>query len=133
MHSLYTDGGARGNPGPAATGYFIFSPEGELVDFGGDYLGEDTNNGAEYKGIIAGLKLAAKHGIKLLKCNMDSELIVMQLNGAYRVKHPNLKPLFEEVKALRDKFEELKFVHIRRELNSHADKMVNSILDAIAK
>ncbi len=131
QHTLFTDGGARGNPGPSATGAFLFDSEGRLVDFTGEYIGEATNNKAEYEALILGLELAIANKVKKLLCNLDSELVVMQVNGAYRVKSPDLKPLSEKVNALKAKFEEVTFAHVRREKNKHADRMVNTLLDAV--
>lgn len=131
MYKLFTDGGSRGNPGKAAIGYFLFDKEDKLVDFGGEYIGENTNNNAEYNGLIAGLKLAKKNDVKEINCNLDSELVVKQLNGEYKVKHPDMQTLFAKVEELKKNFTEIKFTHVRREFNKHADKMVNTILDSI--
>ncbi len=130
--SLFTDGGARGNPGPAASGFVIFNEQQQLVQLDSVYLGEATNNLAEYEGLLMGLKAAKNNYIKKLKCYLDSELIVMQVNGAYRVKQPQLKEKWEQVKALTEFFEEIKFIHVRREKNKFADKLVNIALDAQA-
>lgn len=129
MHKLYTDGGSRGNPGKAAYGFILLNEDNSalLVDAG--YLGEETNNVAEYYGLINGLKSAKKNHIKSLQVFMDSELIVMQINGAYQVKQPRLKELFKEVKDLKESFDEIIFAHVRREKNKIADKLVNIVLD----
>lgn len=132
MFNLFTDGGSRGNPGPAATGFFIF--EGNiLVDFGGEYLGEATNNVAEYKALILGLKTSLKTMIRDITCHLDSELIVKQLNGEYKVKDANMKMLFDQVVELREKFDDITFVHVPRAENKYADRMVNVILDSVQK
>lgn len=128
-YNLFTDGGSRGNPGNAATGAFLFNEQNELIDFTGKYLGVASNNVAEYNALIEGLELAIENKVKNLNCNLDSELIVKQLNGEYKVKHPDMKTLFDKVKLLIAKFDECKFTHIRREFNKNADKLVNLILD----
>lgn len=129
MHKLYTDGGARGNPGPAATGFLVYDQDDQLVASGSEYLGIATNNLAEYKALISGLKLALDHNVTDLSCFLDSELVVKQLKGEYRVKHPDLKPLFAEVMELRGKFERLSFTHVPRSQNKEADRLVNEELD----
>lgn len=126
---IYTDGGARGNPGPAACGYVI---DGSAY---GDYLGKLTNNEAEYQGVIRGLNKAAsllgggRARAARVEVRMDSELLVKQFGGEYKVKAVHLKPLYAEVCALISKFKEVVFVHIPREQNKEADKMVNEVLD----
>ena len=129
MYKLYTDGGSRGNPGKAAAGFFIFDSNEKLIDFDGKYLFEMTNNQAEYEGLIEGLKLAKKNRIKELEVFMDSQLIVKQLNGEYKVKNEGMKKLFAEVISIRTYFDQVAFTHIPRENNSFADRMVNIILD----
>lgn len=131
MYKLFTDGGSRGNPGPAAIGTFIFDENDNLVTFLGEYLGEETNNFAEYTALIRGLKLAAKEGIDSIECNLDSELVVKQLNGQYKVKNENIIPLHKKVETLKKEFKSISFVHVRREFNKHADRMVNIILDTL--
>ncbi len=126
---LYSDGGARGNPGPAGCGFVLFDEE-RLVGFDAKYLGVSTNNQAEYQGLILGLKFAIKNNFKSLNCFLDSELIVKQLNGLYKVKNENIKPFFDDVTSLIKYFEEIKFVHIERSLNSFADKLANIAMDA---
>jgi ribonuclease HI len=126
---VYTDGGSRGNPGPAALGVAILDADGELIAKHGRYLGEQTNNYAEYSAVIFALKEAKKMGAKHVTCYMDSELVVRQLAGAYRVKNAGLLPLFEEVKKLACDFEKITFSHVRREKNKIADSMVNVALD----
>lgn len=127
---IYTDGGARGNPGPAACGYVI---DGHPY---GEYLGRATNNEAEYRGVIEALKkvrsLFGKNNVKNLELviHMDSELVVKQLEGEYRVKMPHLKPLYTEVHNLIIDFKKVTFTHIPREKNKEADAMVNKILDS---
>lgn len=127
---LFTDGGARGNPGPAACAAVLMNPEGEIIEKVGKFLGNTTNNMAEYEGLLLGLELADKHGVQNLKLHMDSELIVMQMNGAYRVKEPRLKEKWELAKLQKAKFPQLKIVHVRREKNKEADALVNEVLDS---
>lgn len=134
MGILYSDGGARGNPGPAASGAVLFSVDesgslGSEIDRTGKYLGETTNNIAEYRALIIGMILAESYEITHLTCFLDSELIVKQLNGEYKVKNENMKNLFTEVQELLDNFQQIEFKHIRREKNKIADSIVNEILD----
>lgn len=134
MHKLYTDGGSRGNPGPAAAGFFIFNgKQGVIVDYGGAYLGECTNNIAEYQALHLGLKYALKNMLWELSCFLDSELIVKQLNGEYKVRDNHLKKFYEDIQELIPKFESITFTHVKRDKNKLADKMVNIILDSCTK
>ncbi len=126
---LYTDGAARGNPGPAGAGAVIVSPQGHIVAKIGKFLGENTNNYAEYMGLILGLKRAKAMGIKALDVFADSELLVRQLNGEYQVKAENLRPLFEEARQLLAGFPEVTLRHVRREENQAADEMSNRAID----
>jgi ribonuclease HI len=130
---LFTDGGSRGNPGEAACAYFIMDANNQLVDFGGKYLGTCTNNVAEYKGLIEGLSLAKKNKISQLEVRMDSELIVKQINGEYKISNSDMQNLSKQVKELSKSFESIIFVHVRREQNKFADKQVNIILDLMKK
>ena len=126
---IYADGGARGNPGPAACG-FVVAGKGY-----GEYLGETTNNIAEYQGIIHALKkLKALVGSKKaeeteVEARLDSELLVRQFNNEYRINDVDLKPLYVDVHNLVMDFKKVTFVHIPREKNKEADRMVNKILD----
>jgi ribonuclease HI len=130
---LFTDGGSRGNPGDAAIGYIIEdATRGETLKEHGECIGTETNNVAEYKALIAGLKAALPFHPNRLICHMDSELIVKQLNGEYRVKMETLQPLFEQVKALALQFPDVIFRHIPRTDNFRADALVNRALDAKA-
>lgn len=129
MAKLFTDGGARGNPGPAGCGAVLFEDDGELINFTGEYHAHATNNYAEYSALLLGLKLAAKQGIKRLECFLDSELVVKQLNGEYKVKDENIKQLYEKVKKHSQEFDFVIFKHVPREQNKHADRLVNLILD----
>jgi ribonuclease HI len=126
---LYADGAARGNPGPAGAGAVIVSPDGHIVAKVGKYLGENTNNVAEYMGLILGLRRAKAMGIKELEVLSDSELLVRQLKGEYAVKADHLKPLHDEAKALLRAFPEIDVRHIPREDNAAADEMSNRAID----
>lgn len=129
---INTDGGARGNPGPAALG-FVIRKGGETVAAKGEYLGDSlTNNWAEYQALIRALEEALKLGFdgERLEVRMDSELIVKQMKGEYKVKHPDLKPLNARVRELAERFGDVQFVHVRRAENKDADRLVNEALDA---
>lgn len=139
-YKIYSDGGARGNPGPAAVGWIILSDTNEVIAIDGEYIGEQTNNFAEYSAIISALKkikkLQQKNAISVtnIDCHLDSELIVKQLNGLYKVKNQDLKALHQQVKSLIEVIEgEISFTHVRREDNKVADKLVNICLDAREK
>jgi len=133
---LYTDGGSRGNPGPAALGVVIFNEKGEMLKRYGEPLGEATNNEAEYQALIFGLKkLKQVFGKEVMKksqleVRMDSELIIKQMNHQYKIVEPNLQPLFLQVWNLMLDFGPIKFVAISREQNKEADKLVNEALDS---
>jgi len=126
---LFTDGAARGNPGPAGAGAVIVSPDGHIVAKIGKFLGDSTNNVAEYMGLILGLKRAKAMGIKELEVLSDSELLVRQLNGEYAVKADHLLPLHLEAQALLKAFPEIALRHIPREENAQADAMSNRAID----
>ncbi|MDP3996962.1 MAG: ribonuclease HI family protein [Candidatus Andersenbacteria bacterium] len=126
--TLFTDGGARGNPGPAGIG-LVLRVEGEQALEYGEYIGETTNNQAEYKALIKGLAMALEAGVSEIKCFLDSQLVVEQLKGNYRVKNNGLKQLFVEAKELADKFETTSFTHVTRDKNKIADRLVNEALD----
>lgn len=135
MHvRIYTDGGARGNPGPAASAAVIKElrggKEGKVIATASKYLGVTTNNQAEYTAIIIGLEKASKLGAKRVEMYMDSELAIRQLNGVYKVKDPEIAKRFLEVKNLIHTFDRVTFTHIRREKNKEADAIVNKVLDA---
>ncbi|MDZ4169009.1 MAG: ribonuclease HI family protein [Coriobacteriia bacterium] len=125
---LHTDGGARGNPGPAGAG-FVIEADGEIVCRGGRYLGSTTNNVAEYEALIWGLENVRELGFTAVAVNADSELVVKQLQGAYRVKNAGLKPLFLSAMALLRGFDEYTVTHVRRENNADADAMANAAMD----
>lgn len=126
---LYTDGGARGNPGPAGIGVVLKRKTQNVKRKIKKYIGTATNNQAEYQALIAGLELARREKVDELKVFMDSELIVKQMQGEYRVKNPDLKPLFAQAMALTNKFSAVSFHHIPREKNKAADKLVNEAID----
>lgn len=133
-YKLYTDGGSRGNPGPAATGWLLFDPVNQLIDFGGEYLGEFTNNYAEYLALASAITKIYKQNkslnIKTLSCYLDSELVVKQLSGIYKIKHPELAEIAKKIQKLLLEFETVNFVHVPRAENKFADKLVNICLDA---
>lgn len=130
---LYSDGGARGNPGPAGIGAVLFTPDDKVVAEVSHYIGEATNNQAEYKALIAGLEKAKDLQIEEIDCFLDSELIVKQLKGEYKVKNNGLKPLFAAAKNLSGYFHAISFAHVRREKNKHADALVNKAIDAVVE
>jgi ribonuclease HI len=125
----YSDGGARGNPGPAGIGAILCTCEGELLAEISEYLGVSTNNQAEYRALIAALEKAIAIGAKRIDCHLDSELVVKQLNGDYKVKNLELKPLFLRIQELRCCFESICFIHVRREYNKQADALANRAMD----
>lgn len=125
------DGGARGNPGPAAVAAVISIPDGELVEERAERIGEATNNVAEYKALLLGIERARALGATELELIGDSELIVRQVRGEYRVKEPGLRPLHEQVHEALEGFERWSIRHVRREENAEADRLVNDALDAV--
>jgi ribonuclease HI len=127
--SLYSDGASRGNPGPAGAGFILLDPGGEIRAQAGHYLGVATNNVAEYRGLLLGLKAAHKLGILKLHVFSDSELLVRQLNGSYRVKAPHLLPLWREAQKELQKFQAHAITHVLREQNSGADALANRAID----
>lgn len=126
---IYTDGGSRGNPGPAASAAVIQSEDGQPLATITKYLGTTTNNQAEYTAIILGLQKAQKLGAREVEVLLDSELAERQLNGQYKVKNPEIAKRFLEVKNLCQSFSQVKFRHVRRENNQEADALVNKCLD----
>ena len=129
-HHLYTDGGARGNPGPAGIGAVLLTASGDVVEELGDFIGTATNNVAEYQALLAGLELALDRGVERLDVFLDSELVVRQVNGQYKVKDAGLKPLHAQACQLLSRFPEVDVKHVRREQNAEADRLVNEALDA---
>ena len=126
---LFADGGSRGNPGPAGAGAVLLDPDGATVEELSRFLGRTTNNVAEYEGLIMGLEAAAKRGAQTLGVRLDSELLVKQLNGQYRVKSPHLRPLYQKAKSLLDRFADAEVMHVRREFNREADRLANQAMD----
>ena len=125
---IHTDGAARGNPGPAAFAYVIERPGLKTVEASG-CLGETTNNIGEYTALVRAQEHAQQIGGKQLAVHSDSELLVQQMNGAYKVKHPGLVPLYKQAKALTSQFDSVEIRHVRRELNKRADQLCNAALD----
>ena len=128
---MYSDGGARGNPGRAATGIIIKDQTGKTLYRLSKYLGIATNNQAEYAALIQGLKFLTQKGIKIVACYLDSELVVRQLNGLYRIKDQKIKEKYRQLSLLISKFKKVTFKHIYRENNVEADKLVNQTLDKV--
>jgi ribonuclease HI len=129
---VHVDGGARGNPGPAAAAAVASGPEGGVLEEASEYLGEATNNVAEYRAVLLGLGLARSLGAREVEVVNDSELVARQIGGQYKVKHAGLKPLFvETMKALRG-FDRWSVRNVRREQNERADELVNEELDRAA-
>ena len=130
MHLIaYADGASRGNPGPAAYGAALYTADGAELDAWGNPIGRATNNVAEYRGAIAAVEAALERGATELELRLDSELIVRQLEGRYRVKHKQLKPLYEQLSALIDRLDSFQPTHVRRALNTRADALANEALD----
>jgi ribonuclease HI len=127
---LYTDGGSRGNPGNAAYGAVIYDEEGNDLKTLSKFLGKTTNNQAEYQGLHAGLEACVQLKADVVECRLDSELIVKQMKGEYRVKDPGLAVWHRRVKELLKNFQSVVFHHVRREKNKVADRLVNEALDA---
>ena len=130
---LFTDGGSRGNPGPAGAGFVLTNLSGAVIEKGGKFIGSATNNVAEYSALIFGLEAALKLGGSQLVCYSDSELIVRQINGQYKVKDAVLKSYYLKVKNLVGKFKRVLFVSVPREKNRRADKLVNEAIDRTTK
>ena len=126
----WADGASRGNPGPAAFGYLLADERGDEIEAAGQAIGRATNNVAEYRGAIAALEAAARHGATELELRLDSELIVRQIQGRYRVKNAALKPLHAELKALTERIPSFSIRHVPRTQNSAADALANAALDA---
>jgi len=125
------DGGARGNPGPAGYGVHIQRDDGTVVELK-EAVGVATNNVAEYRGLLAALGWAAHNGIATLHIKSDSDLLVKQMRGEYRVKNPGLQPLWEQAHGLAKRIRRVQFEHVRRELNKEADRLANEAMDEAA-
>jgi ribonuclease HI len=127
---LYTDGGARGNPGPAATAYVLQDEDGTVLASHGETIGIATNNVAEYSALVAGLRRALELGLAEVEVRSDSELMVKQMRGEYRVKNRALQDLFLDASRLARQLSSVTYTHVRREHNALADQLLNDALDA---
>ena len=127
---LFTDGGSRGNPGPAAYGFVLEAEDGTVLDARGEAIGVATNNVAEYSALVAGLERAVELGIEELEVVSDSELLVKQMRGEYKVKNKTLQELFLESSRLARRIQRVSYSAVRREHNELADSLVNEALDA---
>ena len=130
---LYTDGGARGNPGPAAYGYVLETEDGTVLAAHGEAIGVATNNVAEYRALVAGLRRAVETGVRELEVVSDSELLVKQMRGEYRVKNAALRELSVEAVRLARELDRVNYKAVRREHNELADRLVNEALDRAAE
>ena len=128
----YIDGGARGNPGPAGFGVRIEDAGGELIEEIAESIGVATNNVAEYRALIAALDWAKRHGHRQLHVRSDSQLLVQQMLGNYKVRHPALQPLHAKAQLLAHQIGRVSFEHVRREANQHADRLANAAMDEAA-
>jgi ribonuclease HI len=127
--TVNVDGGARGNPGPAAIGVVVRNDDGAIVEAVGETIGKQTNNVAEYRALIRGIELALAHGATEVELIGDSQLIVRQIEGRYKVKHAAMKDLHAEAKKLLANFDSWSIRDVRREQNADADRLVNEALD----
>lgn len=125
----HIDGGSRGNPGPAAYGVAITTPQGQSVTAFAKFLGQATNNFAEYQGLLAALEYALNHGYPRLRVFTDSELMARQISGQYKVRSPDLKPLHDQARALIARLESFSIRHVYREQNREADRLANQAMD----
>ncbi len=132
-YKLYSDGGSRGNPGPAAYGFIIYDPTGEMIAEGHKYIGVTTNNQAEYQGIVAALeRMLELNPTGPVACYLDSQLVVRQINGIYRMKEETLRPWLKKVQTLKRELKvPVQFIDVRREENREADRLVNLALDTL--
>jgi ribonuclease HI len=133
MITAYIDGGSRGNPGPAGYGVQIVDDQGTIVEELHESVGVATNNVAEYQGLLAALAWAIDRGVRTLHIRSDSELLVKQLRGEYRVKNPNLQPLYRDACALVGRIGRVTFEHVRREFNKEADRLANQAMDEASR
>ena len=131
--TIHFDGGAKGNPGPAACAFVIRDPEGNIVKQEGAHLGRRTNNHAEYAGLIAGLERALELGFTEVDVYGDSELVVLQVRGEYKVKSKHLKPLHRKAGTLLSRFEKASIHHVPRSENREADRLLNRVLETDAR
>jgi ribonuclease HI len=128
-HTAHVDGGARGNPGPSGYGVVIHDASGRKVAELSEYLGHHTNNYAEYQGLLAVLRYAVANSVRALQVVSDSELMVRQMKGIYKVKHPELRKLYEEAQQLVRKLDRFEIRHALREHNRDADRLANEAMD----
>lgn len=126
---IHVDGGSRGNPGPAGFGVHAVDDQGLVVAEHFGFIGQATNNVAEYEGLVHAFNLAQKRGARRLEIRSDSELVVKQMNGVYKVKHPDMLTLWRKASQLRRGFEEAVIKHVRREQNKEADALANRAMD----
>ncbi|PYV03206.1 MAG: ribonuclease H [Acidobacteria bacterium] len=129
----HIDGGSRGNPGPAAYAVVLEAADGARLGSFSKFLGRATNNFAEYQGLLAALEYALAHGCRRLRVESDSELLVRQIQGRYKVRSQDLKPLYEQARRMIDRFQAFSIGHVPREQNREADRLVNKGLDAAEK
>ena len=129
---LFTDGGARGNPGPAASAYVLEAEDGTVLDARGEAIGVATNNVAEYRALVAGLAKAGELGLDDVEVVSDSELLVKQMRGEYKVKNAALRELWEEGQRLARRLGRVEYTAVRREHNELADRLVNDALDRLS-
>lgn len=129
---IYIDGGARGNPGPAGYGVRIEDADGALVEEFAESIGIATNNVAEYRGLIGALEWARAHNRRNVRIRSDSLLLVQQMLGRYRVKHPGLQPLHVKARLLAHEVGRVAYEHVERALNAHADRLANAAMDEAA-
>jgi ribonuclease HI len=129
MITAYFDGGARGNPGPAGFGVYIVGDDGKVLAEIGEGIGVATNNVAEYRGLLAALQWAVDHGVKTLAVKGDSQLLIQQMLGNYRVKNEGLLPLYRRARHLVVQIGDVTFEHVRREQNKDADRLSNLGMD----
>jgi ribonuclease HI len=128
---VHVDGGARGNPGPAAIGVVVSSSDGAVLDEVAEAIGVTTNNVAEYRALLRGIERAAALGASAIELINDSELVARQLTGAYKVKHPAMKPLYEQARAALEDFDGWTIRNVPRAQNARADALVNAALDGL--
>lgn len=126
---IYSDGGSRGNPGPSAAGFVVMESDGDVVAEGGAFLGHTTNNVAEYQAVYLGLEKAQEMGFRTVDFRMDSQLVANQLNGVYKIRNTELRPINNRIAELAQQFDRVTFTHVHREYNQLADGVVNKILD----
>jgi ribonuclease HI len=127
--TVQVDGGARGNPGPAAIGVVVRNDDGAVVEAVGETIGRQTNNVAEYRALLRGIELASAHGATVVELVGDSELVVRQIEGRYKVKNADLKPLHAKAKEMLGEFDNWEIRHVKRAQNADADALVNQALD----